>query len=570
MKTKKILALLLAVLLITLSFSACSSSSSDDSSTDSSSTSTDDTSSDSEAADDVEVEIPVSDVLYGEIDQQTYPIVDETITLSLWYPMAGSMGELADFNDAEFFQWYEEKTNIHIDFIIPASGTETESFQLLFVSDNMPDMLYTQPDSQYYRGGEDQALSDGYFVNMVDYLDVAPNYVSWMNSDEDFGRAVYSDEGNMYGMWGVWDSMNDVPYADQGISIRQDFLDAVGLEVPTTYDEWETVLIAFRDELGIEAPLYTSMYGIDYGEFMAGYDTAPYFYQRDGVIEYGPLDDQYKEYLELLNHWWEEGLLDTDFATRTTTGVAADSDMILNDKVGALVDWGTRMSDTYITRGATNEDFYAVACPQPVQEDSDIVPQWRVLTGTDLMNSYCMLFSADGDYIEEAIRWNDGFYAEEVYLNANYGLEDQEDVVWYADEEDGHRIGDYDFRYYNPDGLSSATVLVQYWTKNPPVRVEAAQIEQADENKQASYDVWSIYDANYYIPTRVTMTSDEQSSYAALYTDIETYVQECNIKFIMGQMSLDDYDSYRETLISMGIEECMEIYQAALDRYNAR
>ncbi len=70
--------------------------------------------------------------------------------------------------------------------------------------------------------------------------------------------------------------------------------------------------------------------------------------------------------------------------------------------------------------------------------------------------------------------------------------------------------------------------------------------------------------------SRLTMTTEEGQTYASMYTDIETYVQECNVKFIMGQMSLDEYDSYRDTLKSMGIEQCIEIQQTALDRYNAR
>ncbi len=37
-------------------------------------------------------------------------------------------------------------------------------------------------------------------------------------------------------------------------------------------------------------------------------------------------------------------------------------------------------------------------------------------------------------------------------------------------------------------------MLVQFWTKNPPVRVEAAQIEQSDQNKQDSYQVWSQFE----------------------------------------------------------------------------
>ena len=40
--------------------------------------------------------------------------------------------------------------------------------------------------------------------------------------------------------------------------------------------------------------------------------------------------------------------------------------------------------------------------------------------------------------------------------------------------------------------------------------------------------------------------------------------------FIIGTTPLDQYDSFRDTLISMGIEECIELTPAALDRYNAR
>lgn len=386
------------------------------------------------------------------------------------------MGELADFNDAEFWQWYEEKTNVHIDFVLPASGSEKDAFQLLFASDDMPDVVYAYSGYQY-RGGEDKAIEDGYFVDLMNYLDYCPNYVSWLNSIDDYRRGALTDTGKLYAMFGVWETMGETFSADQGLAIRKDYLDKVGKDIPTTYDEWEDVLIAFRDELGISAPFYTSKYGIDYGEFMAGYDTAPYFYQRDGKVQYGPLDDQYKEYLTLLNRWWNEGLLDKDFATRSSTGVTADNDMMLNDQVGALVDYGTRLSETYVTRGATNPDFYLVPVEQPKKNASDPDPAWREYSaGSDYMTTANHCFSADSEYLETAIRWVDGFYAEDVFLNANYGLEDQEGTVWYA-AEDGHRIGNYDFRYSNPDGISSATVLVQFWTKNPPVRVEAAQIE---------------------------------------------------------------------------------------------
>lgn len=514
-------------------------------------------------------EIPKSDVVKGETDQQTYPISDEKITLTMWYPHAGSMGTLSDFNEGEFWQWLEEKTNIHIEFIVPAAGTEAESFNLLFTSGNLPDIIYNQVNQQSYRDGMDACIEDGYVVNMADYLDIAPNYVSWLNSIDGVDKNVFTDTGKMYGMWGFWDNI-DGGYADQGISIRKDFLDAVGMDVPTTYDEWEEVLTAFKDKLGIEAPLYTSKYGIDYGEFMAGYGVAPYFYQVDGEIKYGPMEDGYKEYLTMMNDWYEKGLLDPDFSTRQSSGVTADNDMILNDKVGALIDYGTRMTDAYVSRGATNKDFWAVAAPQPKKSEDSEDPAWRDVSGNYMeMLNVCTLVNAESEYVEEAIKWLDTFYAKDNYLNANYGIDSEEGIVWDA-ASDGHRIGNYDFRYSNPDGLDSATVAVKYWAKNPNIRVEAAQIEQMPEERQEAYPVWSKYEATNFIPTTVTMTSDENTEYSNYYVEIESYVQENNVKFITGERSLDEYDDYRQTLKDMGIETCISLRQDALDRYNNR
>ena len=503
-------------------------------------------------------------------NNQSYPITDKDISLKLWYPMAGSMGELSDFNESEFYPWYEEKTGIHIEFELPATNTEKDAFQLLFAANKMPDLIYSQPSIHTYRGGEDKAIEDGYFIDLADYLDLCPNYVAWLERYPEFKKAAYSDTGKIYGFWGVWFPINEMPMADSGLAVRKDFLDKVGLEAPVTFDDWYKMLVAFRDELGIEAPYYTSKYGIDvYGNMMAGYDTAPYFYQVDGQVKFGPLDDNYKEYLELLNKWWNEGLLDRDFATRTSTSVTADNDMMLNDKVGSLTDFGTRLADVYVTRGASNPDFNLIGVQQPIRNIGD-EPAFRdYSSGNNMLQTYCMSISTDCEYVEEAIRWADGFYAADVYLNANFGLDNQEVVVLHK-AEDGHRIGDYDFRYSNPNGTSSATVVVQYWTKNPPVRVESAQIEQSKEIQQEGWKIWSKYEPNNWISTRVTMTAEEGSEFASLYTDIETYVQECNVKFIMGQMSLAEYDTYRDTLRSMQIERCIELKQAGLDRYNAR
>ena len=48
---------------------------------------------------------------------------------------------------------------------------------------------------------------------------------------------------------------------------------------------------------------------------------------------------------------------------------------------------------------------------------------------------------------------------------------------------------------------------------------------------------------------------------------INTRVEEMAVKFLVGDESLDNFDAYVEEINGMGLQECLDIEQAALDRY---
>ena len=52
-------------------------------------------------------------------------------------------------------------------------------------------------------------------------------------------------------------------------------------------------------------------------------------------------------------------------------------------------------------------------------------------------------------------------------------------------------------------------------------------------------------------------------------TDIDTYVDEMTLKFIIGTESLDNWDSYVKTVYSMDLQDALDATQAAYDRYMA-
>ncbi len=81
---------------------------------------------------------------------------------------------------------------------------------------------------------------------------------------------------------------------------------------------------------------------------------------------------------------------------------------------------------------------------------------------------------------------------------------------------------------------------------------------------------WSKGQYDLVLPVNMTMTDEETNQYSTLYTAIETLVQENTIKFITGTKDMSEYEAFVADLYTYGIEQCISLKQAALDRYLAR
>ena len=67
-----------------------------------------------------------------------------------------------------------------------------------------------------------------------------------------------------------------------------------------------------------------------------------------------------------------------------------------------------------------------------------------------------------------------------------------------------------------------------------------------------------------------TPTVEESQEQAQILGEITTYRDEMTLKFILGDVSFDEWDNYVANIEKMGIDRVLEIQNAALDRYNAR
>ena len=148
------------------------------------------------------------------------------------------------------------------------------------------------------------------------------------------------------------------------LTVRQDWLDALGLETPTTLDEVYNVMVAFRDEdpagNGAGATLGLSTAGTyDIQPFMSSEGIRPGYVEVDGQRTIPYATEAAIPVYEWLANLYAEGLYDPNFATATTADMR---NLFLTDRVGFVTYWDTWVglfNNTRLTEDP-NTEFRAV------------------------------------------------------------------------------------------------------------------------------------------------------------------------------------------------------------------
>lgn len=544
--SKKALALLLTLMLAASMVSCGGNGDSGSSGTSDSTTSTGDASTGSDTSGEAaptEVSLPLAD---GE-------------SLSYFIALdANASIVVDDYNDNEFFQALEEKTGVHIDWMMNSSSDFVTNFNLMIASNQIPDMVYGV--ASYYSDGLDASIDDGYFLDLTDKVDeYMPNYQALRKADPQVEIDTMTDSGRLACVYAVYTEEQGPWY---GMQMRKDWLDELGMDVPTTYDEWEAALTGFKDQLGAYAPLSLTFNGFDTmnGGLSAGYGVwATWQLDETGKVNWGPAMDGWRDYLTKMNDWFEKGLIDPDFMAQDAFMV--DMTSVITGKTGAWTSMYT-MPSLY-EASSEDPDMYIVPVTGPVVNEGDELHlRYRnVYTGTTTS------VSANCSNWELALRWLDYLFSEEGARLANYGVEG--DTYTMADDgtisfTDKVLANDqYSFSQAQANFLMPPSSVACYydWTR------ELAAVPEKDIE---SYDVWSSAGQDWTLPT-LSLTQEESVERAAIMTDIETYAKENSTQFITGVLDIETgWDSYISTIQGMNLERAIEITQAAYDRYLQR
>lgn len=483
------------------------------------------------------------------------PIVDEPITLSVfWPPIGDAVNFITDFNCNPVWQLMEEQTGIHIDWF---HGT-VEQYNLMISAGDFTDIIMHDQDiGAQYPGGPDQGIEDGVILRLNEYLErYGKYYLPLIDSTPEFRRNSRTDTGNI---WGFAMLETNIQGPWMGMSVRQDWLNALGMDTPVTYDDWHTMLVRFRDELDASVPMLLCATGFDWPDaFIAGHGVGRSFFQIDGEVHFGPIEQGYRDHVTMLAQWYAEGLIDQEFATRDHAG---REQLITTAQVGAWFT-GFWVFCQNRERSIDSDVFHQVAVPPPVRNPGETA---RLRQTNDNVRGFQTSVTPSSPYRVEAVRWLDNLYSPENIILLNYGIEGQAHEII-----DGERIFT-DLIVNNPRGMLESTAFFAYAMHHGPmVRIwDRAAYTWHPDWIEAHY-IWAEATNCGVIPQQISMTAEEATEFASIMNDIETLVEERSVRFIMGIDDLGGFDEFVSQIISMNIDRAIEIKQAAVDRYYAR
>ena len=190
--------------------------------------------------------------------------------------------------------------------------------------------------------------------------------------------------------------------------------------------------------------------------------------------------------------------------------------------------------------------------------------KWRF--SNNISRGHVTLISSTCEDVAAAIQWIDYGYSQEGARLMTMGIDG-------VDYEGYNELGqpNYVEKYMENNGSERTNYSgVAYFTDGSFLRYpnEMMAITYFDEKNYAVPHLW-MGDTSYVMPT-ITLTTDETTEVGEIMANVYTHVNEMTSKFIMGIEPLENFDKFVSELNTMGLERATEIYQAALDRYNAR
>ncbi|TXK83811.1 ABC transporter substrate-binding protein [Paenibacillus sp. N3.4] len=493
------------------------------------------------------------------------PITKEKTTLKV---MSRTNPNVENFATNEFTKWLEEKTNIHIEWDI--ANDPKQKLNISLASGDYPDVYlgFNIDQVQLALYGK-----DGVFIPLNKLIDKYGTETKKMFAALPYTKELSaSTDGNIYGLPAVNECFHCMH--SNKMWINKKWLEAVGMQMPTTTDEFYQVLKAFKekdpngnkkaDELPLVGANIANSY-IDTFLLQAFIDSDRNMqFLKDGKINVAFTQPEYKEGLKYINKLYKEGLIDPQSFTQDRNQIrklGENPDAVL---LGAVAAQNPTVFN--LLEGTRWKDYVAVPPlkgPKGVQA-SKYIPQG--------ITSGAFVITNKAKNPEIALRLADFLYSEEA---TNRGVLGRPDMEWKIAGANDVGINGKPAKYTLLGNSSPGAKNATWGQVGPSLRTNEWRLGQTADPKNPLEDIlyketltkYEPYktDPKKMIPT-LNFTNEQTDELANIGKTIDDYRKESTARMIIGDMDIDKkWDEYLKNMENMKLPRYLKIYQQAYD-----
>lgn len=475
---------------------------------------------------------------------------EEAVDIEVW---TGNIGYLDVGKDTEVYNFLKELTGVGITQpYVEWNGGETyqQQLNLKIASGEMPDMFLP------VNGMEIELAKSGALLDLTELLpEMAPKL--WNTVPEEVWDVMKSYDPNGEGR--IYFIPNVRNYTLMGGMIRQDWLDALDLEMPTTQEEFVQVLEAFKTQdpngngIADEIPtggreeakwmdyLY-AMYGIAMWEGKPDWDI------YEGELTYSAVTQNMKDALEFISDLYARGLLDEETLLNDKAGWEGK---IASDRVGVFYHWAN----------------YAYYYAEMVESSTGTKAEWALLPAIDAPGytsyytnkavsgaEFVVANTDDEATIEAVMKVLNAYGDEDLLMDFYMGAEGMHHEV-----VDGERV-----RLADDKSTMQALIFEPYNTLSTlDFQIELLESVKTEDRAWAiDQGIRNIEELQQYGKT-IAGDGMPASIYEG-YADIlnRTLYIEYASKIIIGEYSIDKFDEFVEKWYAAGGEEVTQAARA--------
>ena len=488
----------------------------------------------------------------------------EKVSYNVWIRMRPMNG---DAEKMDIFRIMEEKTNVHLNFEqIPQADWSEKVTLALNANVDLPDALY----SGYSLTSTELVTygSQGLLLALNDYIDqYMPNFKAKLEAHPEVRAAITAPDGNIYSLpFCRFDGLTgQIP---SNMFINKVWLDKLGLQVPTTIDELETVLTAFKEndcngngDPNDEKPMTFKFEGSqrDLGGLfgMFGYADNLYTGQHhfcvdDGKVIYTPVTEGYKKACSYLyEHFFSKGLIDLE-------GFTMDKATYNAQNQGEVANIGSYFSWNIFDLGSVHMDEYVPMAPL---KGPDGTTSWGYVSSSGIEPVGLVLTNACKDPVN-LLKWADLTYDDWYGMQLEYGciglnlVDNGNGTFSYAETPEGMTYDEFLFGNTYPD--SCLALFREFYETTLPMP------DSAKAKDKINSEMYLPVATTIYYPTLLFSTEDNDRI-ALIGSDIIAYNEKMRAKWLAYGGVDEEWDEYIAKLNSMGLQEYIDIYQKTYD-----